>query len=366
MKRGNKLFTTLAALVLISSMSAMPSLAMADNARNRASGGSEMYNVYRIAGSSRYDTSFNILKKCESYGGNLNGIIIMVGDDWKTGVSLSALAGVVNAPILIVEDGESTVDTDAKIAYIKSQIKNGCQTYVVGSATKTGAYYADKLSKFTEVKNIDFSNYNELSLKIKEEATRKDVIINSAVVVTSLLSADAVSVIPYIWNTKSLVFFTNEGSNELAPSTINLINSLNVSKGYIIGGVSVVSNTAELTLNTNTSLLLAFERVWGNDRYATNQMVISKMSAGSYYNADPVLVAGSLIDGISAGVYSGITNKILVLIDETWGNNSYSQRSLLSYTFSGSHAIIIGGEGVIPASTADAINSCITGHNPYI
>lgn len=372
MQRGFNIFTGLIAIATVLFTLVAPSIFMASTTNNPGGATqdadwswSAAENVFRIAGNTRYDTSFAILKECSVANGGLDGVVVMVGDDWKVGASIGALSGILNAPILMVKDEKFSPDTDSKISYIAANIKKGAKSYIIGSNTEVGKLYMDALSKFSDAKLINFSNYNDLSTKVSKEATSKGFILDSVVVATSLTSADAMSALPFIVRHKSLILFTSDGSNNVEPQTLNIINALQPTKLSIVGGFAAVSNEAELAVNRVSKTTA--KRMYGTDRYLTNQMIITTLTSDIFYNANPVIISGSFIDGISAGAYAGIFNKFVVEIDGQWGDNSYSQRSFLSYsTHAATGAIFIGGESVIPLTTAEEVNRRVTGNNPYI
>ncbi|MBQ2305272.1 MAG: cell wall-binding repeat-containing protein, partial [Firmicutes bacterium] len=88
--------------------------------------------IYRIAGSTRYDTAFKVADqvKAELGGGPLNSLIVACGTSYPDALSGSYLAAAAKAPIILV-DGKNFRDA---ADYIKNKLSPQGTVYILGGS----------------------------------------------------------------------------------------------------------------------------------------------------------------------------------------------------------------------------------------
>lgn len=185
------------------------------------------YNVKRISGKDRIDTSFEIAKELSNLNQTKqfdNAFVVHSTKSIVDSASVSAAACRMNSPILFV--GNDT--TSFKEKYANYTFKN---TYLIGGATA-------KLSKnFPNPIIIYGKNRNDTSMKIADTFFKnsKSIFIakNGDQRFSELI--DCVTVAPLAANEKSPIIFAST-KNNLTKSEKNFFNKLNPNKITLIGG----------------------------------------------------------------------------------------------------------------------------------
>lgn len=185
------------------------------------------YNVRRISGKDRIDTSFEIAKEISKINKSKefdNAFVVHATKSIVDSASVSAAACRMNSPILFV--GNDT--TSFKEKYAKYTFKN---TYLIGGATA-------KFSKnFPNPIIIYGENRNDTSMKIAYTFFKdsKSVFLakNGEQRFSELI--DCVTVAPLAANEKSPIIFAST-KNNLTKSEKNFFDKLNPNKITLIGG----------------------------------------------------------------------------------------------------------------------------------
>lgn len=86
------------------------------------------YNVNRISGKNRYETSINIAKHYNSE--KFENVIIANGNDFPDALAGSALSKKLNAPILLID--ENVNSSRETINLIKSKLAKNGSIYILG------------------------------------------------------------------------------------------------------------------------------------------------------------------------------------------------------------------------------------------
>lgn len=86
------------------------------------------YNVNRISGENRYETSINIAKHYNSE--KFENVIIANGNDFPDALAGSALSKKLNAPILLID--ENVNSSRETINLIKSKLAKNGSIYILG------------------------------------------------------------------------------------------------------------------------------------------------------------------------------------------------------------------------------------------
>lgn len=185
------------------------------------------YNVRRISGKDRIDTSFEIAKEISNIKKSKefdNAFVVHATKSIVDSASVSAAACLMDSPILFV--GNDT--TSFKEKYANYTFKN---TYLIGGATA-------KLSKnFPNSKIIYGKNRNDTSMKIASKffSDSKSIFLakNGEQIFSELI--DCVTVAPFAANEKSPIIFAST-KNNLTESEKSFYDKLNPNKITLIGG----------------------------------------------------------------------------------------------------------------------------------
>ena len=185
------------------------------------------YNVKRISGKDRIDTSFEIAKEISNINKSKefdNAFVVHATKSIVDSASVSAAACLMDSPILFI--GNDTKSFNEK--YAKYTFKN---TYLIGGSTA-------KLSKnFPNSKIIYGKNRNDTSMKIASKffSDSKSIFLakNGEQRFSELI--DCVTVAPFAANEKSPIIFAST-KNNLTKSEKNFFDKLNPNKITLIGG----------------------------------------------------------------------------------------------------------------------------------
>ncbi len=260
--------------------------------RNSIAG--ESAAVYRIYGTTRYQTAFksaDALKE-ELDIEKFDTIIIANGNDFADALSGSYLAGVNNAPILMM-DGTNITDV---CNYINSNLNASGNVYLLGGKNVLPETLESALASYN-VKRLWRATRYETNLAILRETgvDNADILVCTGTGFADSLSASAAQ--PPIL----LV------GGALTAKQRAFLSGVSVNKFYIIGGVNAVSTGIEAEIQTYGGT----QRIGGATRFQTSVMI-----AESFFDKPQSVViayAYNFPDGLSGGPLAMSMNTPLIL-----------------------------------------------------
>ncbi|WP_299296929.1 cell wall-binding repeat-containing protein [uncultured Mobiluncus sp.] len=123
----------------------------------------------------------------------------------------------------------------------------------------------------------------------------------------------------------------------------NTINTL-----VAVGGTGVVSDQAMAAVKSTNTKITTVKRLGGKDRYATNLAVAKEFYKTPAANKVGYIVSGqSIVDVLAAGT---VTNGPLVMVPQSGMVPEESVKYFKNYYKTAQNAVVIGGEGAVPAS----------------
>ena len=318
MKIGKKVVSLLAAALITVGL-ASPVNALNSN------------NVRRIAGADRYATASGIAGNIGAY----ETVILVNADNnmLADGLSASGLAGVLNAPILLVHKDSIPNETQLRIDIAK-------RIYIIGSEGSISRNLENRLRDqsmggFT-VKRIGGINRYETSYNVAREILSIKGSIGKVFVANGKLGeADAMSVSAVAARDGEPILLTNGRVMDTKSMSV-VLRTNNV---FAVGGSSIISNSLVSSLNAT--------RIAGSNRYQTNAMLIRQFYqnfSGTYYLSDGY----KLVDALTGGPLAGRNNAPIVLVGPT------NDKSVLS---GASELVSLGG------ISQSVINRCIEAAN---
>ena len=240
-------------------------------------------DVFRIYGSTRYETSYEIANslKDELEVNKFDTVIVANGKNFPDALAGSYLAKVKDAPILMAS--EKTKDSLQK--YIKNNLKSGGIIYVLGGVGAVPESVLKGLSGY-KIKRLSGSNRYETNLLILEEAgiENQEILVCTGKTFADSLSASATGKPILLLNNKELTIDQKKFLEENAGSQF-----------YIIGGESAVSKSMESAIKKYGSV----KRLSGASRYETSVKVAREF----FENPDTVVCASAknFPDGLCGG-----------------------------------------------------------------
>ena len=255
---------------------------------------SKTEGVIRIAGAGRIDTAMaaaNMYK--EKIGAEkFDAVVVATGENFADAMTGSYLASVNNAPILLINEKRM----DDVVSYVNDNLSEDGKVYILGGESAIPLTLEEKLGAY-DVQRLAGKNRYETNIAILDAAgvSGGEMIVATGRDFADSLSASAV---------KRPVLLVKD---KLSSAQQAYLETLDVERFYIVGGVKAVSTTVE-------SQLKAFgdtERLAGANRMETSVIVAEKF----FENPDMAVIAGAstFADGLCGGALAAVMNAPLIL-----------------------------------------------------
>ncbi|MCD2502346.1 CotH kinase family protein [Clostridium sp. NSJ-145] len=273
--------------------------------------------LFRIIGSDRYQTATML---SESKIEKSETVIIVNGGAIADGLSVTALATYMKAPILLVGNDnipEETVKEIQRLGATKAIIAGG--TGVVSESVTN------------QLRNIGISNVERLagvnryltSFEIAKYIDNNCYSISNIVIANGLGEADAMSISSVSGRDRMPVLLVEK--DKINNEMYDWLKSKELQNAYIIGGDGVVSEGVLSRINSITKEDISNNRLGGKDRYDTNARVIDRFFDG-YVDSMYLAKGLTLVDGLTSGVTAALDGVPVILMDN---NLSYEQEQVL-------------------------------------
>lgn len=249
-------------------------------------------SLERIKGKNNYELAAKIAEK-KSYS-----TVVLVNMD-KTvadGLSAASLAGKRNGVILLTSKNTIPQETRKKLEGIKN-------IYLIGNENAISKSIEEQLvNDGKEVIRLGGSNRYETSYTVAKEVMGKNETVNEVFIANGATGeADIVSAAPISYKKSAPILLTNgkkmnDDIKEIANSAL---------KRYIIGGTTAIPNSIINQIEPS-------ERIGGENRYATNKLIIDKF----YTNPKEFYIVDKMDYRVASIACSICTNKPLVLVNQ--------------------------------------------------
>lgn len=303
------------------------------------------YNINRITGKNRYETSANISSKFSN--STVQNIIIASGNDFPDALSGSVLSKKLNAPILLMD--KTIALSSNSISYIKSHLANGGTIYVLGGNTSINDSFLDYFKSLSyNVKRLGGNNRFDTNKRIVNSMNVEKGM--PVFLVNGYGFADALSVSSIAASKGYPILMVNKSN---LPSEIkDTLKEIQPSKVFIIGGEGSLNNSVvdelfnEVPSLDNDSIV----RIGGSSRYETSLNVCKYFNL----NSDSAVIASgkSFPDALSGSALAEKLNAPIILTD---GSNIIEQKRYLDST-NCSSLIILGGKGSVSKAAEDILS----------
>ena len=228
------------------------------------------WSFTRLAGSSRYNTMAAITKEACPEGGVYETLIVATGESFPDALSGSALAGVYGCPVILTKTASLSPAAKTEIQRLAAP---DCTVLILGG---TGAVSdaveaaIQKLGVKTE-RVMGTSRFKTaVAVYQKGKAAGGFQAGGTAIVTTGYNYADALSISPYAYASKTPILLANQDGS-LRKDIRDLIESEKFSKVIIVGGSNAVSEETENYLKGQGAEVL---RLSGSNRYKTSAEII--------------------------------------------------------------------------------------------
>lgn len=267
-------------------------------------------NVQRVAGDTRYDTMSELISNVGGWSAS-DKVILASGANYPDALSASALAGVLEAPIILTDPTELSGKAAATIKQL------GPSTiYVIGGPSAVSDEVLQAANNICGSKTIRLcgSNRYETSLEILRQCNSSS---DTVIVATGSNYADSLSISPFAYVTKSPIVLCDPNGG-LTQEAIEAIRAGGFSRAILVGGNAAVPDAVISQLNNANIATDGIRRLSGATRYETStQITAFEISETSLFTADPLGFAtgSNYADALAMGPCMGRINSPLLLVD---------------------------------------------------
>lgn len=278
------------------------------------------YNVTRLAGDNRYETSEKIAENFENK--TVQNVIVASGRDFPDALGGSVLSKIYNAPILLLNDDFK--NSSNAIDYIKNHLNKNGNIYILGGTSSVSDEFIDYM------KTLGYGNVTRFGGSNRFETNKS--IINSMnvqkgtpIVVTNGWGfADALSVSSAAACYKYPILMADNG--KLSEDNKDVISSIDPSKIYVIGGTGSVNGDVVDEIKSLQPSLTDNDitRIGGQTRYDTS------LDICKYFNSNSnsaVLANGTNFPDALSG--SAIASKLSAPVMLTDGRDITNQKNYI-------------------------------------
>lgn len=304
----------------------------------------------RLAGDTRYETAGLLFDQGNWQQGG--SIVLASGANYPDALAASALAGDLNAPIMLTNPNGLSTETEWRIQNLKP-----ARVYIIGGnaavSVKVERRIAQLIGSEANIQRIAGDTRYDTSLKVASSLSNPS---DTVIVTTGINYADALSISPYAFATGSPVVLSSPSSG-LSDSALEAIKKAGYKKAVIVGGTSAVP--ASVTLQLKTQGIGGITRLSGDTRYATSAKIAEfelKQNVGFTMDGAYLATGQNFPDALAAGALSGKHLAPLLLVDP----GAHEACSFLSkYKGEVSRVTFVGGTNAIGNAEAASITRAL-------
>ncbi len=299
----------------------------------------------RIYGQLRYNTMESLVN---AGGWSKGGCAILAsGTNFPDALAANSLAGAKNAPILLTEPGSLTKEASSRLSALAPKT-----LYIVGGTSAVSQSVEQRVKQILpncDVIRVAGKTRYETSISVAAAVRGSS---STAIIATGNNYADALSVGPYAFKSKSPILLSDPASG-LSSAVLAELKEGGYKNAIIVGGTAAVPSSVESQLKTIG--ISSIKRLAGSTRYETSaEIVRHELSSGLGFKMNGVLLATgeNFPDALAAGPLAGKRTVPLLLVD---GSGNAASSFLKSYSSSISYGNVVGGPAAISNSTATKV-----------
>lgn len=312
--------------------------------------------IIRRAGATRLETSVALSQTAYPLG--CDTVVIATGGNFPDALSGSALAGVLDAPILLADQGGLTEAVKAEIERLGAK-----RAVLLGGEGALSSAVVDQLANC----GIDRDNVQRLAGETRFE-TSMDIYEmgegswgKTAIVASGENYPDALSIAGYANDSASPIFLA-DASGSLSGETLSAIVAGDFDRVIIVGGNAVVSEQTESSLR-DAEVGGTVKRLSGDTRYGTNEKVnewlTSTESDSGFTAANAAFATGeNFADALSGSAVNGCMKSILVLVEAS--DEQATLKRFAPYASCVETAYLFGGEASVSPWFATSLNEAVS------
>ena len=301
----------------------------------------------RIFGQTRYETMEKTV--AEAFAAPTTGIAVVAsGKNFPDALSASALAGAVDAPIVLTDPGTLTPQAAAQIARL-----GVTKVYLMGGvAALSPQVEADLVAKGVTCVRVSGADRTETAVVALNAAFEAGAKPDTVIVATGYNFADSLSVSPYSYKTKAPIVLCG-ADHKLSDATVKAIAAHpEIKRAIIVGGGAAVSE--EVEKQQLKPLGITVTRLQGKDRYETSRAIADfEVRAKALGWKSPIIATGKAFpDALAGAPLAARTNAVMLLAN---------QAGDATVTAIGEHKKQVGGSYRVLGGTS-AVSGSLTHH----
>lgn len=304
----------------------------------------------RLAGGTRYETAGLLFDQGNWQQGG--SIVLASGANYPDALAASALAGDLNAPIMLTDPNGLSTETEWRIQNLKP-----ARVYIIGGNAAVSAKVERRIAQLigseANIQRIAGDTRYDTSLKVASSLSNPS---DTVIVTTGSNYADALSISPYAFATGSPVILSSPSSG-LSDSALKAIKKAGYKKAVIVGGASAVP--ASVASQLKAQGIGDITRLSGDTRYATSAKIAEfelKQNVGFTMDGAYLATGQNFPDALAAGALSGKHLAPLLLVDP----GAHEACSFLSkYKGEVSRVTFVGGTSAIGNAEAASITRAL-------
>lgn len=294
--------------------------------------------VSLVAGDNRYSTA---AKLSQTKYSTADTVVLVNSEAIADGLSVTPLAYLEKAPILLTEQGRLTPETQNEIARLRAK-----KVILTGGSDVVGVNVENKLREMgiSNIVRLAGDDRCLTSLEIVKYIEAKHYSVDKLIVAGGYAEPDALSAASLSAIAKMPIILTEK--DRIEPAMEQWLNTKQIKETRIIGETDVVSENVANKVRAIPGNVV--KRLGGKDRYATNAAIYTSEFTG---NINKVYVAKGydLVDALSAGPIAALDGAPVILA----GNDLTPEQIDALYNKKGKAVVRVGGG--IPDITVNRI-----------
>lgn len=264
-----------------------------------------------VYGQTRYETAVKAAWKAFPETGDAGAVVLATGENWPDALGGSALAGALDAPVLLTKSDVLPAEVRAEI----ERLATGRVVVLGGpSSVSTAVVEAVDAIPGTSVERIGGSDRWETAAMVAARtiaelrADGEDP--DGLYLATGRAFPDALAASPASYASGRPILLTDP--SWLPTATVTAITDLSLERAWVLGGEGAVGTTVTAGVE---GLGLSWERLSGEDRYSTALVVAShaERDLGLGWRDVALATGQSYADALVGGAAQGATGSVLVL-----------------------------------------------------
>ena len=265
--------------------------------------------VVEVAGADRIETAIKAAQL--AYPEGASTVIITTAFNWPDALGGAALAGMLDAPILLTAP-------DALDPAVASEVRDlgATKAVVLGGTAAVGSAVEQSLKSvpgLTSVRRVAGADRYATARAVADEVRRdSDEYDGTAFVVTGLDFPDALGASPLSAAREWPIYLVNPATG-LDQATVDAMRAADVSTAIVVGGASAVPVSLEDELRTRVGCVTV--RIRGVDRYETavGMAAYGVGSAGLSWDKLALATGEDFPDALSGGALQGKSGSVMLL-----------------------------------------------------